>query len=68
MALYKANTQEGGYCYQCRNDAPQEALKQCIRCKNWFCLQHITSREDIESIIIKLIDVCSPCGGSPRLL
>ena len=67
MAIFRANTQQDGYCYQCREDVAPEKLKQCVRCKNWFCENHISSVQNPESIPDELVDLCDKHQGRPSL-
>lgn len=65
MATFRANTQQDGYCYQCREDITSDKLKQCGKCKNWFCEKHISSVPNLDSISDAQIDLCDKDQGKP---
>lgn len=67
MALYRPNTQEEEYCYGCRRDVNSAELKQCARCKNWFCGNDIASVDDSNSLSGECILLCLHDQGVPTL-
>ncbi|MBI2065357.1 MAG: hypothetical protein HYT62_04915 [Candidatus Yanofskybacteria bacterium] len=65
MAIFRANTQQDGYCYLCRKNTPSEKLKKCQKCNNWFCEKHISLVLDPEVIIDVEINLCDKDQGKP---
>ncbi|OIP79256.1 MAG: hypothetical protein COY11_01655 [Candidatus Portnoybacteria bacterium CG_4_10_14_0_2_um_filter_44_20] len=65
MAIYKANAQQDGYCYLCRQNVDPKELIQCAKCKNWFCKEHINLVEDPDSLMGDKIRVCKKDQGIP---
>lgn len=61
MAVYRANTKEDGYCYDCREE--DSCLVQCEKCKNWFCTKHIQSVDDLQSPTLKKVNLCDKNRG-----
>ena len=66
--IHKANIREDGYCYFCREDIESEELKQCGKCKNWFCEKDIVLVENPDSISIENILLCSKDRGEPGFM
>jgi len=67
MAIFRANTKQDDYCYHCRQDVDTAKLRQCVKCKNWFCQDHISSVPDPNSMSDVQIDLCDKDQGRPSI-